>query len=279
MSATGSSRKTKAQQLLKRLGIYDRLKASVVYDFYWTIADSRVIDRRRTEIEFYQAHLQGFKPGDLFFDIGANEGYKTDVFLRMGARVVAIDPDVHNQKLLEKRFLSYRIRRRPVVLVDAAVSDQDGVATMWLDAPGSAKNTLAKKWVDVLRNDKERFGERLTFGSQQQVKTICLETLIARYGAPFFIKIDVEGHEPSILRGLRQPVPYLSFEVNLPEFKPEGEECIKLLGKLTPRGKFNYAVDCQSGLVFDDWVATPKFLSAFNQCAAKSIEVFWNAVQ
>ncbi len=62
------------------------------------------------------------------------------------------------------------------------------------------------------------------------------------------MKIDVEGLEPSVIRGLRRPVPYLSFEVNLPEFRPEGLECVELLRTLTPTGAFNYAVKCDTGL-------------------------------
>lgn len=271
-----TSIKTRAQTVLKRIGLYDRVKASRLYDAYWILADKRILDSRRAEINFYRHLLRGFQPGDLVFDIGANQGFKTDVFLRMGARVVAIEPDTHSQAALKSRFLRYRLLKRPVTIVGRAVSDRDGVETIWLDAPGSAKNTLNKKWVDLLRNDERRFGERLGFKSRQEIETVSVDTLIATYGVPFFIKIDVEGHEPVVLRGLRRPVPYLSFEVNLPEFRPEGQQCIELLADLATNGRFNYAVDCHRGLVLQKWADKKEFLSVFGDCTETSIEVFWN---
>ena len=98
------------------------------------------------------------------------------------------------------------------------------------------------------------------------------------YGSPFFVKIDVEGHEPSVLRGLRRVVPYLSFEVNLPEFLPEGLECVELLGSVSAHGQFNYAVDCQRGLALEQWVDNQQFLQVLNGCNESSIELIWKTV-
>lgn len=106
-----------------------------------------------------------------------------------------------------------------MIIVEKAVSDNCAVHKMWIDEPGSAKNTLSQKWVDTLRHDEVRFGHRLDFTQHKEVESISLEELIVTYGTPFFVKIDVERHEPHVLRGLKRPVSYLSFEVNLPEFK------------------------------------------------------------
>ena len=45
------------------------------------------------------------------------------------------------------------------------------------------------------------------------------------------------------LRSPWRPVPYLSFEVNLPEFKPEGLDCIALLGRMAADGRFKHAAE------------------------------------
>jgi len=269
------SLKKSAQAFLKRIGLYQRLKSSLVYDFYWAFTDRQLLDDRTKEVEFYKKTLQGFKKGDLIFDVGANEGYKTDIFLRLGARVVAVEPDDANQEILRQKFLRHRLAPNPVNIDGRAVSENVAVKSMWIDAPGSAENTLDQRWVETLRNDSKRFGHVLNFACQKQVETTTLADLISTYGAPFFIKIDVEGHELSVLRGMKGAVPYLSFEVNLPEFKVEGLQCVEILNEIATNGEFNYAVDCRHGLMFERWMPQREFAWVLDQCKETCIEVFW----
>jgi FkbM family methyltransferase len=263
------------QERLKQLGLYHRLKESPLYYFYWKVADSSVVDDATRERDFYRHVLNGFRESDLIFDIGANQGSKTGIFLRLGARVVAVDPDRVNKAILEEKFLRYRLFPKPVTVVNKAVSDKDTVETMWIDQPGSAKNTFSQKWVEVLRADDKRFGHTLDFAQRTEVVTTTLEELAVAHGRPFFVKIDVEGYELRVLRGMLRPVPYLSFEVNLPEFRPEGLQCVELLEHLAAEGTFNYVADCRQGLVLNEWIGPREFLRVLCQCACKSIEVFW----
>jgi FkbM family methyltransferase len=268
----------RVQALLRRAGVHDRLKASSIYDLYWKIRDPRRIERRRREVSFYRRLLDGFRKGDMIFDIGANVGEKTDVFLRLGAKVLAAEPDETCQRVLKEKFLRYRLTPRPVFVVGKAVSDANTTRTMLIDGPGSALNTLSSKWATTLKGDKPRFEymrSTLDFTQTKEIETITLDSLILAHGLPFFIKIDVEGHEPSVLRGLHRPVPYLSFEVNLPEFRPEALECVELLGRLAVDGAFNYSVDTQRGLIEKRWLDRGEFSRVLGQCAEKSIEVFW----
>lgn len=265
-----------AQKVLKRAGIYHRLKASHIYDLYWTFADRSIVVRSREEIRFYRRALIGFRRGCLVFDVGANHGTKTNIFLKLGARVVAVEPDQSNQVILREKFQMYRLPRKPIIIVGKALSDKDAIETMWIDEPGSAKNTLSRKWVEALKHDDERFGYHHEFSHQTTVETTTLDHLIGIHGLPFFVKIDVEGHELNVLRGLHHAVPYLSFEVNLPEFLPDGTECVELLGRLDTGGKFNYvAGEYEQGLALKDWLNAADFSRALAQCAEKSIEVFW----
>jgi FkbM family methyltransferase len=263
------------QSSLSKLGLYERAKASWIYDFYWTFANKRIVEDRRREAAFYRDLLEGFQEGDLIFDIGANQGYKTQMFLKMGAEVVAVEPDGTNQEILKEKFLKHRLKKVPLIIVDKAVSEENTTITMWIDSPGSALNTLSRKWAETLKSDDRRFGHTLEFDNKREVETVTVEHLIAVHGLPFFIKIDVEGHELSVLRGLRQPIPYLSFEVNLPDFLQEGLECIRVLGQRARDGEFNYSSDCRRGLALRGWLSEKEFLQVVDSCTDPSIEVFW----
>lgn len=272
------SPKLHIQKMLQRAGLYHRLKTSNIHELYWRIAGKQWIRAREKQMDFYRCLLTGLRQGDLIFDIGANVGFKTDLFLRLGARVVAIEPDETNQSILKERFVRFRLLRSPLVIVGKAVSDKSAVETMWIDGPGSAVNTLSQKWATTLKGNKARqtYGHcGLDFERHKTVETTTVEELISAHGVPIFIKIDVEGYELNVIRSLQRPVPYLSFEVNLPEFMPEALQCIEILGRLAVTGKFNYAVDCEQGLALDRWLSADDFMCVLRQCTEDAIEVFW----
>jgi len=270
--------KSHIKSTLQSTGLYHRLRTSSVHELYWRIAGKEWILSRERQLDFYRRLLTGLHPGDLIFDVGANEGFKADLFLRLGARVVAIDPDETNQSILRERFAKFRLVRRPIVIVGKAVSDRNATETMWIDGPGSAVNTLSQKWATTLKTNKSRHAcghYGLDFERQKTVETTTLEQLMSIYGVPKFIKIDVEGYELNVIKGLERPVPYLSFEVNLPEFRSEGLQCVEILGRLAGTGEFNYVVECEKGLARERWLRVDEFMRVLKECTDSAIEVFW----
>jgi FkbM family methyltransferase len=254
--------------------IYQRLRASPAYDMYWRLARPAVLRSRDEEVLFYRRLLQDLEPHGLIFDIGANHGYKVDIFLRLGARVLAVDPDPANVAVLRAKFEHLRLTTLPVTIVPKAISDRAGEIAFWMDQPGSAKNTVSQKWADSLRSDASRFGQALQFARSITVACSTLGELVAAYGAPHFVKIDVEGHELQVISGMNAPVPYLSFEVNLPDFLDEGIQCVWKLQDLCSESKFNYATTLSAGLRLSSWLPAAEFLDVLHRCREASIEIF-----
>ena len=258
----------------------NRLKYSSIRRLYWAAAKKETLISSQREQDFYRRLLVGLRHDDLVFDVGANQGAKTDIFLRLGARVVAVEPDEACHAILQDRFLRYRLKARPVTLVGKAVSDGVGSVEMYIDGPGSALNTMSPKWANYLKENRERFEWQhcgLDFSRRKSVETTTVEDLVNLYGMPFFVKVDVEGHELNVLRGIRRPVPFLSYEINMRAFKDEGVQCVRILSKLQPDGCFNYTPDCYSGLVLKEWLGPDEFCAVLESCADETVEVFWRS--
>lgn len=180
--------------------------------------------KTRKNREFYTllASEETWK-GRLVFDVGANKGNKTRAFLDLGAEVVSIEPE---RKALET--LEYRFGTHPrVVIVPQGVSDSPGEVRLFVKDYRSGYNTLSDKW--------QKEGEALdTPIDSYPVRVTTLTDLMQNYGKPFYIKIDVEGFELPVIRGLKEPVPLLSFEANLPEFHEETQSILDHLIGLYP---------------------------------------------
>jgi|SRR5579884_279618 len=149
--------------------------------------------------------------GDLVFDVGANVGEYTQTFLELGARPVAIEP---------APMLRSVLAGLGVPVESVAVSDRVGETVLAMGG-GDLNSTVEPAYANVLA----RMGIDLT---RARVPTVTLDLLAERYGEPAFVKIDVEGHEPAVLRGMRFHPPALSFEFHT-SLLPHAAECLGLL--------------------------------------------------
>jgi hypothetical protein len=110
--------------------------------------------------------------------------------------------------------------------------------------------TLSRDWIERVGATPSFRGVEWEKGPTVAVTT--LDALIARFGVPAFVKIDVEGFELAVLEGLSRPVQALSFEY-LPAARDIALGCIDRLGTLG-RYVFNWSVGETHRLAEPAWL-------------------------
>jgi FkbM family methyltransferase len=149
---------------------------------------------------------QFVREGDLVFDVGSHVGDRIGAFRRLGARVVAVEPQ---PALVTTLRLLYG-RDRDVTLVAQAVGRSAGEIELKVNIDNPTVSTASGAFVDAAHGAAGWEGQ--VWGKSIRVPLTTLDALIATHGTPSFIKIDVEGFEAEALAGLTQPVRALSFE-------------------------------------------------------------------
>lgn len=252
---------------LQKAGLYEYVKYSFPFQIWERIFKPLVQKRNKKEITFYLSFLPQC---NIIFDIGAYDGHKTAAFLTISKRIVSIEPDTFNYRALQIRF---RNKTKRVFIENKAISSECGEKQFYINHPGSAFNTLNKKWVAVLENDNiEKWDVKIKFAAQPvTVSVITLDTLVLKYGRPDFIKIDTEGHEEEVLKGLTQKIPFLSFECLLPDFRNELNNCLKEIDRIDDTALFNIAQD--EKLLFSNFISTAQLKNWINTANIYHFEI------
>jgi FkbM family methyltransferase len=194
----------------------------------WGITRSLVIYHGQPAKHRRMRRLYGqfLGPGDLGFDLGAHVGGRVRAWRRLGARVIAVEPQPDCLRVL--RFLYGRTQ--DVTIVPSAVGAKPGRARLALSTTNPTVSSMSEEWIGSVAADPGF--ARVRWDRSVEVEVATLDDLIAKHGLPAFCKIDVEGFEVDVLKGLSQPVRGLSFEwvPSAHEATMEGLDLVERLG-------------------------------------------------
>ncbi|MES2679008.1 MAG: FkbM family methyltransferase [Bacteroidota bacterium] len=191
--------------------------------------------------KFYASFLSA---NDLVFDVGANLGNRVEVFLSLKNKVIAVEPQSYCSAFLRAKFSN------SITLLKIALGAKKDKMTMYINAGSSTISSMSKEWIDSVKNS--RF-QNQQWNKTEEVEVDTLDNLVSKYGVPKFIKIDVEGFESDVLKGLTSPVPMLSFEYTTPEQENKLYECLDILHKLDPGYLCNYSAGEKNSFVLSEW--------------------------
>jgi FkbM family methyltransferase len=155
----------------------------------------------------------GLETADIFVDVGANIGFYTCIALQSGKRVLAIEPQSENLKVL---YTNLNMNGwTDVEVYPLGLSDEPGIVTLYGASGPSA--SLLRNWAEY----SDRF--------RQVIPVSTLDILLGERfrESRLFIKIDVEGAEYQVLQGAlntlrRTPRPTWMIEICLEEYHPAG---------------------------------------------------------
>lgn len=139
---------------------------------------------------------------DLIYDVGMNNGDDTAFYLARGYRVLAIEANPELAEAGRKRFAA-EIAERKVQILEVAIGAEPGRASFWISSKSefsSFDRENARKWNN----------------SAYEVDVECqsMQSILAEYGTPFYMKIDIEGADHLCLQAIdpKDSPEFVSFE-------------------------------------------------------------------
>ncbi len=195
---------------------------------------------KKDRLQFFSTFLT---KDSLYFDVGANIGNRIEPVLQIGSKVIAIEPQKKCIEILKNKF------GNAITIVPKGLGAQEGELEFFI-SDASTLSTFSKEQVDILKNTKF---SNYSWNEKEIIPITTLDNLIKEFGKPDFIKIDVEGFETEVLKGLSTPIKLISFEYTVPEFIHKVIECIEILEKIDPTIECNYCVGEKMSYVLPTW--------------------------
>uniref|UniRef100_A0A6C0LN08 Methyltransferase FkbM domain-containing protein n=1 Tax=viral metagenome TaxID=1070528 RepID=A0A6C0LN08_9ZZZZ len=138
----------------------------------------------------------------MFFDIGANVGLWAEANIHATDKIIAVEASpITFMKLVNN------VKNSNIVCINFAACNNDGKDITFYQGDADTLSTVNEDW---FLDPESRFHNHPHFPII--CKTITLDALIAEFGIPDLIKIDVEAGEYECISSLTQKVNLLCFE-------------------------------------------------------------------
>ncbi len=147
------------------------------------------------EYKLVRWFIRNLKEDDVFYDVGANYGF----YAHLASELIGDSGQIHAFEPLPEVH-DWLVKNRPRLaarLVEAALWDATGTATLYRHRLSDAFNTLEKEVTDF---DPTRGPERT------EVDTVTLDDYVLKEKPPTVMKIDVEGGERRLLAGAEKTI-------------------------------------------------------------------------
>ena len=178
----------------------------------------------------------------MIFDIGMHIGRDTNFYLQKGFKVVAVEASPVLAKQSEERFRDHISSGQLTIVNKALVEDQTDSVEFYVNDEKNDWGTLLPDWNRSLNQAFQKI----------TVPTVRLAELVATFGLPYFMKIDIEGADVMCIRSLRdldQTPEHVSVELMTPNnLAKQKVECLEMLVYLRAMGYTKFQVSDQSRL-------------------------------
>ena len=140
---------------------------------------------------------QELRPGDTVLDVGANIGYYAVMMARLvgcSGRVYALEPCPENYHLLNLN-VRLNVLESVVETLPIGVSHESGIGRLHLSEHSNWHSFLPGELVRAGRPDR-------AYRDEIDVATVSLPEFLVAHGPAALIRMDLEGYEVTVLRGL-----------------------------------------------------------------------------